>query len=535
MTQPLPPTTLKPDFDKLLASAKALPVFADFCEREQQADYLECYLAIQSYKKTLNQDDDAGHDHQQEPSNPLSKLFSGLSRWVPLPRNRNRRNRNGANEEASHEGSVGFSEMDDDDYSITNTTTTAEEDQTTTSHSDMYISIRNLSERTLLTAYEQCGSIMDQFILAGAPRQILIEQETRLELERDSRLHAFPSFCTHLSTPQKLQLFDAVEYELLLSLMGDVFSRFIASEEWREWRQQHKDEAKRIRRDDIFFERISQQDFARDHLLGKDFQLYRVIENLYDFMETKEGMSIYWGSADPLLEEDSPLKGKFSLVKYSGYVDCPAEWVMTCMSEDDFLAESMPHMLYDRDVNGHTENHFKFLENSKPEFPSFLYTNHLMVGKIWDIRTTHLVESIIYRNGVYIQVAKTVCNDNFSSTHTTYENGILKSKKTIQAQYYMFFICAPIGHNRCHVTSIFTINAGGVLGQVYKQSTEVLTLLYRTMLMEQAGKWRREKKKLAVGHGVVKACLEASMRAEGGSLRDTTYPETLEEFCQEFW
>ena len=508
----------RPDFDKVIESGQPLRAFRNFCEQELSTDLLDCFLAIKLYKKFFEK---SSGESSNKPS--ISKLLNfGRSLRKKITKTFQKHNTN-------DEGSIGFSEFDDDSLSSMSDT------------SEMYVSSWNFPIEVQAQAYAQLKNILNEFIMPNAPRQINVEPLAKDRLTNDPDLTTFEAYLDKIRTTEKYSLFDEVEVEVVFMLMNDLFPKFIISDDWKQFRDANVQEAYQVCVQYQQFEKINANDFKRSTLTHKDINMLEMIGTIYCDFEAlceMDSVSVYMSKADQIVDEKDVGTGSFSISKIAGYLYCSAEFALTCFVDVNFLLQNVPYHVVEHEEDGTPTHRMKRVEGS--EIPCIYCKYHMDPGKVWDLRTTQSLVSIMYRNGQYIKVVKSISDEkNFPSNYVYFENGEKKVKKTMGNQMYMIDFYTPISYNRCHVTSVSIINPGGFMSlnsTMFKNSMGPVWLTYRKIFDNSITLLHKERghEKLYSGYQITKACLEDSLLHDGKTLSDCPYPNTMQEFIDNY-
>jgi len=328
--------------------------------------------------------------------------------------------------------------------------------------------------------------------------------------------------------------FDQVEMLLLLLLKDDVFPRFVRSKNWFTFLRMHPQDAKECAKkqdiEDLKRMRFDMCDFRRMRVTSMDFERCErlfadsiLFELLYDNFEqnadrrsknkipfnSSQFVGVYFSNGENFIDESSIGMGKFGVQKNLGYLNFPAELVLSALSDMTFQQILMPAIEYDENLRV-----CSCKGDAKKYYPSTVLTYRMNMGKFMTKRTCYASTLSIYDENKkrYYFLSKPIYNNAWFQRYMD-----PTGKKTIPCATLVYASVIPVSKSKCKLIYVVVGNLGGALSKfssvLFKSHVSTLAKNISQHLHEELVKRRRDNfKDLFYGYNAVKNSLEQYYR-----------------------
>nr|CAG4719688.1 unnamed protein product [Naegleria fowleri] len=364
-----------------------------------------------------------------------------------------------------------------------------------------------------------------------------------------------------------IMFFDQIEVQLLLLLKDDVFPRFVRSTNWLNFLKQYPHDAlecaktediedlkkMRFTKDDFQRVRLQPSDFERCERLFADSILFDLIYENYGqsskrlkiYSSRKRGNSynkkyaqnsplvgVYFSNGENFIDEDSLKLGKFGVQKKLGYLDFPAEVVLSALCDIDLQSKLLPKVeKNDNSILGWTK-----CEDTR-YYPSLITHYTLNLGKMFKKRGVYASNCAIFDHKKYRYhfLSKSI----YSNSH--FPNIDERGKKTIASATITYASIIPVSKSRCKLIYVMLGNMGGVVSKFSSFLFKQEVTLFDNHLQEELVKMKAYKyADLENGYNMVRNCIDYRNRFMMNSVEAqesaTTcpFPKTFAEFQELF-
>ncbi|KAL9642350.1 hypothetical protein ABK040_007348 [Willaertia magna] len=382
--------------------------------------------------------------------------------------------------------------------------------------------------------------IINEYIEQHSQYEINIDSQTRKRIITKSQQQQLT-----FTTTENFDIFDKIEFQLLLLLESDVLSRFARSKLWHKFVIENSEIATNCcSLEDLELLKslkYTKEDIKRKYLSMKEIQFADMVcldYSCFEYLDGSKDINVYFCTGDTFFEDF----GKSNVAKTIGYLPFSAEVVISCLRDFPTVKKIFPTTVLDKnELNEDVNVLYNEMKGSKEDFilPSHSSKYHVKISSIFDLRTNYVCSTVIYFNSKYYFIVKCIeppeTEKEISSGYIYYKDSKRYCQKTIPITSISIHVITPISKDKCHYIHFASGNVGGVFSKiatlnVFKKLLGKVSIKSRETIISVLNEYKLEKYiNIRGGYERAKKTIDHFNEAFGITTEACPFPKTFEE------